>query len=768
MKEQMDRNSGLNGSRCWNRIGATAVSISLTGIWFLMLLAILCVRGHAQSNEWVWMGGASTGGRSSTYGTMGTAGAGNVPGGRVDASTWTDASGNLWLLGGEGLDYKRARGYLNDLWEFNVASNAWAWMGGSKTANQPGVYGTLGVAGAGDLPGGREMAANWIDSNGNLWLFGGFGLDANGGYGYLNDLWEYDPVANQWTWQGGSSTVGSNGGPSGVYGTLGTAGGTNVPGGRLGAANWIDANGNFWLFGGFGFDAKGLGGYLNDVWEYTPKTNQWTWVSGLSTMRCVAWNCNSNPPGVYGTLGTAAAGNLPGGRSGASVWTDSNGLVWIFGGWGYDSKSMTGFLNDVWEFNPATSQWTWMGGSSTLTSCNAYTRACGGQAGIYGKLGTPAAGNLPGNRGAASNWTDTNGRHWLFGGWGIDANGIWGYLNDLWEFNSSINEWMWMGGSSTVQRVNSGVSGMYGMLGTPAASNLPGGRDDEANWTDASGNLWIFGGWGTDAIGNLGWLNDLWEYIPPAATLPPTATPKFIEPAGTHVSMVTVALSDATSGAQIYYTLDGSTPDSTSAKYTSELAISRTTTVKAIAEASGYATSEVASATCVVLKPQTVTFAQPGTPVVYGVKPITLNATAGSGKAVIFSVVSGPARVSGSTLTITGAGTVVVAANQAGDAIYGAAAQVTRSIVVSRATLTVKASNLSMKKGGAVPTLSYAMTGFVNSDTQAKATTGAPALATTASSKSGAGTYPITVKAGTLGAANYTITAVDGTLTVTP
>jgi hypothetical protein len=80
---------------------------------------------------------------------------------------------------------------------------------------------------------------------------------------------------------------------------------------------------------------------------------------------------------------------------------------------------------------------------------------------------------------------------------------------------------------------------------------------------------------------------------------------------------------------------------------------------------------------------QTITFTQPTSPVTYGVSPITLSATANSGLAISFSVVSGPATVSGSTLTITGVGTVVVAANQAGNSNYSAATQVTQSIVVN-------------------------------------------------------------------------------------
>ncbi len=40
------------------------------------------------------------------------------------------------------------------------------------------------------------------------------------------------------------------------------------------------------------------------------------------------------------------------------------------------------------------------------------------------------------------------------------------------------NEWTWMGGSSTV-RNNNGQPGVYGILGTPAAGNIPGGRDTQ-------------------------------------------------------------------------------------------------------------------------------------------------------------------------------------------------------------------------------------------------------------------------------------------------
>jgi hypothetical protein len=82
---------------------------------------------------------------------------------------------------------------------------------------------------------------------------------------------------------------------------------------------------------------------------------------------------------------------------------------------------------------------------------------------------------------------------------------------------------------------------------------------------------------------------------------------------------------------------------------------------------------------------QTISFAALS-PVTYGTAPITLSATGGaSGNPIVFSIGSGPGTITGNTLTINGAGMVVVAANQAGNATYTAATQVTQSIVVNPA-----------------------------------------------------------------------------------
>ena len=117
--------------------------------------------------------------------------------------------------------------------------NQWTWMGGSKFFNQQGTYGTMGIASPSNIPGARTSGVSWIDGSGNVWLFGGYGMDAAGISGELNDLWEFS--AGQWTWMGGSNFVSQNGN----YGTKGTAASSNVPGARLNAFSWTDPRETF-------------------------------------------------------------------------------------------------------------------------------------------------------------------------------------------------------------------------------------------------------------------------------------------------------------------------------------------------------------------------------------------------------------------------------------------------------------------------------------------------------------------------------------------
>jgi hypothetical protein len=116
---------------------------------------------------------------------------------------------------------------------------------------------------------------------------------------------------------------------TGSYGTKCLTAPTNNPSARYeNRAAWTDTNGNLWFFGGLN-----VFNFKNDLWMYCMFTNQWIWVSGDST---------SNPFGNWGTIGISSPANKPNGRFGAVGWTDNNGHLYFFGGFGN--------FNDLWKY----------------------------------------------------------------------------------------------------------------------------------------------------------------------------------------------------------------------------------------------------------------------------------------------------------------------------------------------------------------------------------------------------------------------------------
>lgn len=402
------------------------------------------------TNIWTWVGGSNDANQPGSYGTKGVPASTNMPGARRDAVSWVDATGTFWLFGGNGFDAAGASWSLNDLWKFDGA--LWTWVGGSDRINQPGIYGTKQTASSTNRPGAREGAVTWKDTGGNLWLFGGYGVDSNGSRGFLNDLWKFD--RSNWTWVSGSNVVNQ----LGTYGTKGSAAAANVPEGRNAAVSWRDAANNFWIFGG-----TGTRGELNDLWKFDGVN--WTWVSGSSSV---------GQSGIYGTKGAAAATNAPGARQKAVSWIDSKGSLLLFGGTGHASGLRHGHLNDLWKFDGA--NWTWVSGSDLPD-----------QVGVYGSRGVPAPANSPGARKGAVAWSDAAGRFWLLDGSGVDINGRFGTaLQELWRFDGTF--WTFVGESWLP-----GGANKYGAKGL-AIISAPYGRSGGVVWTDTSGRVWLFGG----------------------------------------------------------------------------------------------------------------------------------------------------------------------------------------------------------------------------------------------------------------------------------
>lgn len=145
------------------------------------------------------------------------------------------------------------------------------------------------------------------------------------------------------------------------------------------------------------------------------------------------------------------------------VWDLQNDLLFVFGG--IDAQG--NLLNDLWEFNPGTGQWTQINNTTTPGG------ACAGSA-------------WPSPRtNAAMVWDSVHQQILLYGGLGANNH----YLGDLWAYSPSTGAGSW----------------------TPIAcfNNGPGARAANAVW---NGSQMVLLG-GTDKYGLL---SDFWSYTPGA------------------------------------------------------------------------------------------------------------------------------------------------------------------------------------------------------------------------------------------------------------
>jgi CSLREA domain-containing protein len=144
----------------------------------------------------------------------------------------------------------------------------------------------------------------------------------------------------------------------------------------------------------------------------------------------------------------------------------------------------------------------------------------------------------------------------------------------------------------------------------------------------------------------------------------------------------------------------------------------------------------------------------------YGASALSMSASSNSTGVFTYTVTSGPATVSGSMLTLTGIGTVTLQASEAADGNYTAGTQ-TASFTVSATGLQVTANNATRLYGAANPIFTGTVLGAKSSDMFSESFT------TTATPTSPVGSYVIVPTASGANVGDYTVTTVDGALTVT-
>jgi N-acetylneuraminic acid mutarotase len=99
------------------------------------------------------------------------------PSRRIAPAFFSDRSENIYLFGGLQADPHRKQ--LNDLWRFEPSSRTWVEISGNSCSENL----------AETWPSPRSSCCTWIDAQGDLWLYGGYGVDSSGDSAALGDLW---------------------------------------------------------------------------------------------------------------------------------------------------------------------------------------------------------------------------------------------------------------------------------------------------------------------------------------------------------------------------------------------------------------------------------------------------------------------------------------------------------------------------------------------------------------------------------------------------
>lgn len=102
--------------------------------------------------------------------------------GRGDGISWS-VGNTLFLFGGYGISGEEKIGYLNDVWKYE--GSRWTRIAGNNAPN------FISKFSANVNPGGRRASASWFQNN-RLWMFGGYGFANSNQIGALADMWTFE------------------------------------------------------------------------------------------------------------------------------------------------------------------------------------------------------------------------------------------------------------------------------------------------------------------------------------------------------------------------------------------------------------------------------------------------------------------------------------------------------------------------------------------------------------------------------------------------
>ncbi|MFP3596360.1 T9SS type A sorting domain-containing protein [Chryseobacterium sp. SIMBA_029] len=395
--------------------------------------------------QWKKLNDTST----ANYGVQGVASATNFPGDRVGAVTWVDNNGDLWMYGNAYFPKQ------TDMWKYDRSANMWIWISGTQ-ADTSSLPAQQGVASATALPKTYKDSYSWVDSQNNLWFFGGSSVITLNNSS--NQVWKYNTATNQWTWMKGSNDSDYQYAAN-VLGTENVESAANSPGEKYmyKGAYWQDNNYIYLLPG----DGQPI------MWRYNMLTNNWSHVKKTATASTF-YN--------YGTIGVENNTNFPPAVLNPSYWKDNAGNFWMFGGEVKDSEyylsgnvDYRAWVNTLWKYNPTTNNWTWMRGKNPLSytlNVNS-TNSVPFNPGYYGNKNVTSDKNMPSSRNRSIFWKQNNELFFANGEGYLSGNPL--RYTDVWKYDIASNNFTWIGGrtasSNNLEYIEDAVN--------PSVYNIP-------------------------------------------------------------------------------------------------------------------------------------------------------------------------------------------------------------------------------------------------------------------------------------------------------
>ena len=279
-----------------------------------------------------------------------------------NACFFTDNEGHLYLFPTESPE--------KSLWRYTIANHQWACL-----LNEAKIDNDSLVQPEAKDP-ENPLNIQWgsacaIDSKGDFWFFGGFGIASTDRKATIAVLWRFSNRDHSW------HRIGMSSSSPGTHGQKGEESTNFWPPPREFCKLWADTSGHLWMFGGqqrvppprkaeyrivdgtkrlfrscFGSESIRIGLY-SDLWRYDIASSQWAWMGGKTRPDFEPIELSQQKPSEFSPQ------NWPDDFRGARLTTTAAGDVYFLQPSLLAPSQAGRFCNLLWQYSAKLGEWEW-------------------------------------------------------------------------------------------------------------------------------------------------------------------------------------------------------------------------------------------------------------------------------------------------------------------------------------------------------------------------------------------------------------------------